>query len=103
VRLLLSQSDRLTLLTSYELLYEEDALSAVPFGPLEPVPYIGLMSRQDWLPTQLQANFMELIHRQVVGSLKPETVLKRLTERSSSGTQRLQSSLRPALTPTAAK
>lgn len=99
VRLLLSQSDRLTLLTSYELLYEEDALAAVPFGPIEPVPYIGLMTRENWLPTQLQANFMELIHRQVVGSLKPETVLKRLTENRRSGSQSIQSALRPALTP----
>jgi LysR family transcriptional regulator, regulator for genes of the gallate degradation pathway len=77
VRLLLTQSDRLTLLTSYELIYEEDALTAVPFGPIEPVPYIGLMTRENWLPTQLQANFINLIHRQVVGSLTPTTLLSR--------------------------
>jgi len=77
VRLLLTQSDRLTLLTSYELIYEEDALTAVPFGPIEPVPCIGLTTRENWLPTQLQANFIELIQRQIVGSLMPTKVLKR--------------------------
>ena len=77
IRLLLTQSDRLTLLTSYELINEEDSLTAVPFGPIEPVPCIGLTTRENWLPTQLQANFIDLIHRQVVGSLTPTKVLKR--------------------------
>jgi len=36
IRLVLAQSNRLTLLTSYELMYEDDALAAVPFGPIEP-------------------------------------------------------------------
>jgi DNA-binding transcriptional LysR family regulator len=102
VRLLLSQSDRLTLLTSYELIYEEDTLTAVPFGPIEPVPFIGLMTRDNWLPTQLQANFIDLIHRQVVGSLMPTSVLKRTGEVKSSpeADQRknAQRGLRPALT-----
>src|SRR5882757_7044128 len=66
IRLLLSQSNRLTLLTSYELIYEEDALAAVPFGPIEPIPCIGLTMRETWLPTQLQANFISLIHRKIV-------------------------------------
>jgi LysR family transcriptional regulator of gallate degradation len=77
IRLLLSQSDRLTLLTSYELMYEEDALAAVPFGPIEPVPCIGLMTRENWLPTQLQADFIDLVHKQIVASLMPTKVLKR--------------------------
>lgn len=98
VRLLLTQSDRLTLLTSYELFYEEDALTAVPFGPIEPVPCIGLMTRDNWLPTQLQANFIELIHRQVVGSLMPTSVLKRAGEKRSGDVKNAQRGLRPALT-----
>jgi len=77
IRLLLTQSDRLTLLTSYELIYEEDALTSVPFGPIEPVPSIGLTMRENWLPTQLQSNFIDLMHRQIVGSLMPTKVLKR--------------------------
>jgi DNA-binding transcriptional LysR family regulator len=84
IRLLLTQSDRLTLLTSYELIYEEDALTAVPFGPIEPVPTIGLTTRENWLPTQLQANFIDLIHSQIVGSLTLTKVLKR----SAAGAQR---------------
>ncbi len=91
IRLLLTQSDRLTLLTSYELIYEEDALTAVPFGPIEPVPTIGLTTRENWLPTQLQANFIDLIHSQIVGSLTLTKVLKR----SGMGVQR---SVQPALT-----
>jgi len=77
IRLLLTQSDRLTLLTSYELIYEEDALMAVPFGPIEPVPSFGLTMREDWLPTQLQANFVELIQSRIVGALMPTTALQR--------------------------
>jgi LysR family transcriptional regulator, regulator for genes of the gallate degradation pathway len=91
IRLLLTQSDRLTLLTSYELIYEEDALTAVPFGPIEPVPTIGLTMRENWLPTRLQANFIDLIHSQIAGSLTLTKVLKR----SAAGVQR---SVQPALT-----
>ena len=93
VRLLLKQSNRLTLLTSYELIYEEDALTAVPFGPIEPVPWIGLTTRENWLPTKLQANFIELIHRQIVGSLMPAKVLKR-----SAAVPGVQRDVKPALT-----
>ena len=91
IRLLLTQSDRLTLLTSYELINEEDALTAVPFGPIEPVPSIGLTTRENWLPTQLQANFIDLIHSQIVGSLTLTKVLRR------SGTS-VQRKVQPALT-----
>ena len=73
----MTQSDRLTLLTSYELMYEEDALTAVPFGPLSPAPCIGLMTRENWLPTQLQASFIDLVNKQIVGSLMLKKVLKR--------------------------
>jgi DNA-binding transcriptional LysR family regulator len=79
VRLLLSQSNRLTLMTSHELLHEEDALTAVPFGPIKPVPCFGLTMRENWLPTQLQANFIELIQNRVVGALMPATGLPRAT------------------------
>jgi len=77
IRLLLTHSDRLTLLTSYELLYEEDALTAVPFGPIEPVPCLGLTMRENWLPTQLQTSFIELVQKRIVGSLMPVTELTR--------------------------
>jgi LysR family transcriptional regulator, regulator for genes of the gallate degradation pathway len=77
IRLLLSQSNRLTLLTSYELICEEDELTAVPFGLIKPYPWIGLTMREDWLPTQLHADFIQLMQKQIVGSLMPAKVLKR--------------------------
>jgi LysR family transcriptional regulator of gallate degradation len=83
VRLLLAQSNRLTLLTSYELLvHGDDALAAVPFGPMTPVPSLGLTMREGWLPTRLQSDFIDLINKRIVGSLMPEKALKRTLEPS---------------------
>jgi DNA-binding transcriptional LysR family regulator len=76
IRLLLTQSDRLTLLTSYEMISEEDALTAVPFGPIKPVPCFGITMRGNWLPTQLQTNFIELIQSRTVGALMPTAALQ---------------------------
>jgi LysR family transcriptional regulator, regulator for genes of the gallate degradation pathway len=83
IRMLLSQSDRLTLLTSYELMYEEDTLAAVPFGPIEPVPCIGLTTRENWLPTELQTSFIELVQKRIEGSLMPVRALTKGGERPS--------------------
>jgi DNA-binding transcriptional LysR family regulator len=81
VKLLLARSNRLTLLTSYELLvHEDDALAAVPFGPMTPVPSLGLTMREGWLPTRLQSDFIDLINKRIVGSLMPEKTLKRTLE-----------------------
>jgi LysR family transcriptional regulator, regulator for genes of the gallate degradation pathway len=77
IRLVLSRSDCLTLFTSYELMYEDDALAAVPYGPIEPVPSIGVTTRVDWLPTQLQVNFLRLIRKQMTTSLTPVKELRR--------------------------
>ena len=81
VRLLLSRSDRLTILTSYELMYEEDSLEAIPFGPIDPVPSMGLMMRNNCLPTQLLANFIDLVRRRIVGSLLPARELQRIHQK----------------------
>jgi LysR family transcriptional regulator, regulator for genes of the gallate degradation pathway len=77
IRLVLARSDCLTMFTSYELMYEDDALAAVPYGPIEPVPSIGVTTRADWLPTQLQANFLRLIRKQMTTSLTPAKGLRR--------------------------
>lgn len=69
IRLLLANSDRLTLLTSYELMHEDDTLTAVPFGPIDPAPSIGLTMRVNWLPTQLQSNFLDLFQKRIAGSM----------------------------------
>jgi DNA-binding transcriptional LysR family regulator len=71
IRLVLSRSDCLTLLTSYELMYEDDALAAIPYGPIEPVHSIGVTMRNNWLPTQLQVNFLRLIREKMTASLTP--------------------------------
>ena len=71
IRLVLSRSDCLTLLTSYELMYEDDALAAIPYGPIEPIPSIGVTTRKNWLPTQLQASFLRLIRKRMTASLTP--------------------------------
>lgn len=72
IRVLLAQSDRLTLLTSYELMCEEDMLASVPyFGSIEPIPSFGLTTRENWLPTRRQASFIQLIQKRIVRSLMP--------------------------------
>ena len=77
IRLVLARSDCLTLLTSYELMYEDDALAAVPYGPIEPVPSIGVTMRDNWLPTQLQVNFLRLMRKQITASPMPIKALLR--------------------------
>lgn len=62
---LLARSDRLTLMTSYEINHEARALAALPFGPIEPVPEIGITTRANWLPTQLHIDFMNLLRQRM--------------------------------------
>jgi hypothetical protein len=64
------------------LVYGDDALRAVPFGPITPVPSLGLTMREGWLPTKLQSDFIELVNKRIVGSLMPEKALRRLAEAS---------------------
>ena len=80
IRGLLAHSDSLALLTSYELMHENEMLAAVPFGPLECVPSMGVMSREDWLPTQLQRSFMALASETSVDVLVSPTVLQTVRE-----------------------
>jgi LysR family transcriptional regulator of gallate degradation len=63
IRHLLARSDRLTLMTSYELMHENGALAPLAFGPIEPTPAIGVTMRSGWLPTQLHVEFIELLRR----------------------------------------
>jgi LysR family transcriptional regulator of gallate degradation len=82
VRMLLAHSDRLTLLTSYELMYEEDALGSLPIKLDDPAPSIGITTRQNWLPTQLQSSVINLIKQRVRGSLSPVRELRRMSSSS---------------------
>lgn len=69
---LLTHSDRLTLMTSYELMHEDNALSAIPFGPIEPVPSIGIMTRPDWLPTPMHKDCIALVReRMLTAQVRP--------------------------------
>jgi DNA-binding transcriptional LysR family regulator len=62
---MLQSSDRLALMTAYELENGDDTLRAVPFGPIEPVPSIGILTRTEWLPTPLHTGFVEILAREV--------------------------------------
>lgn len=77
IRLLLAHSDRLTLLTSYELMNEENTLAAIPFGPIEPVHSIGVTFRRDWLATQLQTSFLDIVRAKLTSpSIPPKLFLR---------------------------
>ena len=77
IRALLSRSDRLALLTSLEFKHEEGALAALPFGPIEPAPSIGVTVRRDWMPTKLQAGFLEHLRNCKAGLPVPTKELLR--------------------------
>ncbi len=61
IRHLLCGSDRLTLMTSYELSHHGQALVSVPFAALSPAPALGITSRAGWMPTQLHEDFIALL------------------------------------------
>ena len=61
LRNLLARSDRLTLMTSYELQHEGDELRGLPFGPIMPVPSIGITTRANWLPTPMQNDLLQIV------------------------------------------
>ena len=65
IRAILSNSDQLTLLTRYEMQFEErlGALTKLPTDALvteAPAP-IGMTTRKDWMPTAVQAAFVEML------------------------------------------
>ena len=66
---LLTNSDRLTLMTSYELLHQGAGLTAVPYEPIAPVPAIGITTRTNWLPTRLHGAFIDTIRAHTAASL----------------------------------
>jgi LysR family transcriptional regulator of gallate degradation len=66
IRHLLERSDRLTIMTTYELLHETETLAPVPFIALDPVPAIGIIMRAGWHPTELHTNLMDLARRRMV-------------------------------------
>ncbi|KPF88576.1 hypothetical protein IP81_18090 [Novosphingobium sp. AAP83] len=61
IRSLLEVSDRLTIITSFELQSESGKLVALPYSLAGRNPSIGLTMRVDWLPTRLQREFLETV------------------------------------------
>lgn len=66
IRQLLERSDRVTLMTTYELQYADGRLRPLSFGPIMPVPSIGITMRANWLPTRMHNDFIELMRAHVV-------------------------------------
>ncbi len=64
---LLASSDRLTLMTSYEIAGAGSSLTVIPYGPLDPRPAIGITTRSDWLPTRQHKDFVALLREAVTG------------------------------------
>lgn len=61
VRNLLTVSNRLTIITSFELASESDQLVALPYALDGGCPFIGVTMRADWLPTRLQNEFLRAL------------------------------------------
>lgn len=64
-RQLLERSNRLTLMTSFELEHEVERLAALSFEPLDPVAIMGITTRLNWNRTALHNHFIELLHRKM--------------------------------------
>lgn len=73
IRLLLERSDRVTLMTTFELQYADGSLRSLPYGPILPTPSIGITMREGWLPTRLHSDFIDLLRDHVA---KPVTLLR---------------------------
>lgn len=67
VRHLLRSSDRLGLMTSYELARESDSFVALPLDQVGDAPAIGVTLRAGWQPTSLHTAFIEAL-RTTVGT-----------------------------------
>ena len=66
---LLVNSNRLTLMTSYELLHQGAGLAAVPYEPITPVPAIGITTRTNWLPNRLHSAFIDTLREHTTAAL----------------------------------
>ena len=65
IRQLLERSNRVTLMTSYELMYADGRLRELAVEPLGQAPSIGITMRASWLPTRLHADFIDLVRGHV--------------------------------------
>lgn len=77
-RQLLEYSNRLTLMTSFELQHETSMLVPLPFTPLEPVASMGVTMRANWNRTALHDHFIELLRRRMAQFSSPKLVTRLL-------------------------
>lgn len=75
-RQLLEHSNRLTLMTSFELEHEVERLAALTFEPLEPVATMGVTTRANWNRTALHDHFIELLRRKMAQFSMPRLANK---------------------------
>jgi DNA-binding transcriptional LysR family regulator len=66
-------SNRLTLMTSYELVHE-NMLVPLPVKASLPCPSIGITTRAQWLPTAHHRDFMKLLETRVTASIRPRAI-----------------------------
>ncbi len=66
---LLANSNRLTLMTSFELQHQDAGLTAIPYAAISPVPAIGITTRTNWLPTRLHTAFIDMTREHTAASL----------------------------------
>lgn len=78
---MLGCSDRLTVMTSYEINRDSGSLMPLPFGPLDPSPSIGMTTRTGWLPTRLHKDFMNLLRERGAGWREPMAPMRLVAAR----------------------
>ena len=69
ILMLLASSDRLTILTQCELLFDRRLghnLTALNFDPINATAEMGVTTRRGWLPTQLQRSFLQSLRWQAL-------------------------------------
>lgn len=65
IRRLLMCSDRIALITDYELTYEGTAFATLAIDPFDTSPAIGVTLRKNWRPTHALVDFIQLLKRNV--------------------------------------
>lgn len=80
LRLLVSGSDRLALLTRFEFEQErqDGGLVDLDYGPIAPAHWLGITSRANWLPAPLHSRFVALMRdraARITGQTPPQPAL----------------------------
>jgi LysR family transcriptional regulator, regulator for genes of the gallate degradation pathway len=81
IKFLLSGYNRLALLTRFEFEQAKGSgeLIEIPFGPIEPTPWLGITRRVNWTPSSLHLQLIELIRREATNIKKASSAAKKRT------------------------